>query len=408
MVDEPTTAGFSRHRAGASGAGVLGLGSILFVLGLAIGCVGGPAGTSRPCQDEVPSPRRSTGRLHLEHAENFDVRYAGGVKWVAIRNGWPGSGFVQRLALVPCGVEAPPEDGETLVVGIPPRRVVTTSTTQLPHLVSLGVVDRLVGHHGLRYVNTEEVRRRVDEGAVVEVGDGLQVDLETLFSVEPDLVLGFSSGDPRYDLPRPIGELSVPWVLTAAHMEATPLARAEWLKLTALFFDREREAEALFASIAERYEELATLGASVGHRPQVLVGAPFRGVWHVPGGGSYVARYVADAGGAYLWADDSSTGSRPVDLEAALVRAAAAEVWLDPSQWQALVDGRRADRRFAKLPAWRARRVYQHDARRNATGGDDFWETGTLRPDLVLADILAILHPELVPEHRLVFYRRLE
>lgn len=39
-------------------------------------------------------------------------------------------------------------------------------------------------------------------------------------------------------------------------------------------------------------------------------------------------------------------------------------------------------------------------------GGNDYYERGIARPDLVLAALLAILHPQLEPGHEFVFYRR--
>ena len=40
-------------------------------------------------------------------------------------------------------------------------------------------------------------------------------------------------------------------------------------------------------------------------------------------------------------------------------------------------------------------------------GGNDFWESSVVHPDLVLRDLVKILHPELVDEP-FVYYRRIE
>ena len=52
------------------------------------------------------------------------------------------------------------------------------------------------------------------------------------------------------------------------------------------------------------------------------------GTWYVPGGQSYVARVIADAGGRYVWADDPHAGSVPMELERMLQRCADADVWV--------------------------------------------------------------------------------
>ena len=87
-------------------------------------------------------------------------------------------------------------------------------------------------------------------------------------------------------------------------------------------------------------------------------------------------------------------------------RGLGADVWIHPYGWHTLADGVRADERMADFAAWKSGRVYNNDARINRDGGNDYWETGSLRPDLILADLIEILHPELI-EHELVFHRKL-
>ena len=43
----------------------------------------------------------------------------------------------------------------------------------------------------------------------------------------------------------------------------------------------------------------------------------------------------------------------------------------------------------------------------NANGGSDYFETGVTNPDLILADLVKIFHPDLLPDHELYFYRQL-
>jgi iron complex transport system substrate-binding protein len=273
--------------------------------------------------------------------------------------------------------------------------------------VSLGLVDRLVGHDRFDYVSSPEVRERINSGAMIEVGDGVRLNIEILIDLDPDLVFAFSIGNPELDILGILREARIPFVVDAAYMESSPLARAEWIKYTALHFNKEAEAQHLFEDISSRYQELVRLGKSAEKRPTVLAGAPFRGTWHVPGGASFQARFLADAGGDYLWSEDSSTGSIPLDFEAVYGRALHADLWLNPSDWRSLADGRRREERMADFSAFQAGSVFNNDRRLNERGGNDYWESGSLRPDIVLADLIKILHPQLLPNHELVFYRRL-
>jgi iron complex transport system substrate-binding protein len=128
----------------------------------------------------------------------------------------------------------------------------------------------------------------------------------------------------------------------------------------------------------------------------------------MPGGNSYAAKLLADAGAAYLWADDTSTGSMQLSFEEVLDRARDADIWVNPGSWKSLGEGLAQDERFAQFAAFQNGKVFNNNKRLNANGGNDYWETGVTNPDLVLADLIAIFHPELLPDHELFFYRRLE
>jgi iron complex transport system substrate-binding protein len=385
----------------------------------AIGLLGCGAGSAPPhveradddasCVDPLAAVEIAPAdRAALRYAQNFEIDYDGAVKRVTVRNPWRGAAADLALEhlLVPCGTPPPEASNGEAVLTIPVSRVATTSTTQLSHLVALDLVDRLAGHNRLDFATSPEVRGRIAAGQVAEIGDSVRLDIESLLALHPDLVLASSIGNPELDVFAMLDRSGLPYAVDAAWTEATPLGRAEWLKFTAAFFNREAEANRRFAEIAARYEELAALARSVRHRPTVLVGTPFQGTWHVSGGAAYQARLIADAGGAYLWADDPTTGAIPLDFETVYGRGLDADVWIHPYGWSSLAEGVRMDERMADFAAFREGRVWNNDRRTNGRGGNDYWETGSLRPDLILADLIEILHPELI-EHELVFHRRL-
>ena len=157
------------------------------------------------------------------------------------------------------------------------------------------------------------------------------------------------------------------------------------------------------------YAKMAELAAGVAERPTVLVGIARRESWRVPGGNSYFARYIADAGGAYLWGDDESTGSIPLSMENVFEVASDADIWLaNTGTWFSAGDVLAADERYGSLAAVERGSVYSNNAKVNEWGGNDYWETGVANPDLVLADLIKIFHPELLPEHELIWFHRLQ
>lgn len=128
----------------------------------------------------------------------------------------------------------------------------------------------------------------------------------------------------------------------------------------------------------------------------------------MPGGRSYVARFLADAGAAYLWTDDETTGSIPLDFETVFERAADADFWLNPGSWTSRAEAAAADKRYTQFRAYQTGAMYNNNARLNENGGNDYREGGLANPDVVLADLVKIFHPELLPDHELFYYRKLD
>jgi iron complex transport system substrate-binding protein len=191
-------------------------------------------------------------------------------------------------------------------------------------------------------------------------------------------------------------------------VETTLLGRSEWLKFTAAFLNRDGLAQRRFAQMVERYEAYAARVRDVpaAQKPSVFGGFLHRDVWYVPGGDSYIARLVADAGGVYRWADDAHRASIPLSFEAVFERAGDAEVWFTSGlDWFTRADLRAANERYGAFKAFRDSRVYNHNARLNEHQANDYWESGIVEPDIVLADVIKILHPDRLPDHPLKYYR---
>jgi iron complex transport system substrate-binding protein len=233
------------------------------------------------------------------------------------------------------------------------------------------------------------------------------LNMERLFSLRPDLIMLYGTGNPTYDFHEQLHAAGLPFAINAEYMESTPLGATEWMKFIAAFFDKDAEAERLFAGIASRYEKQAAVARATNTHPTVFTGMDYHGAWYMPGGDSYRARFFADAGARYLWDDDRSQGSVPLTMEAVIGRARQADFWVDVGACRSLTQLVGFDDRYRLVHALQTKRVFNNDARLGPGGGNDFWETGMANPDQVLADLISIFHPELLPGHTRVWYRQL-
>jgi len=83
-----------------------------------------------------------------------------------------------------------------------------------------------------------------------------------------------------------------------------------------------------------------------------------------------------------------------------------ADTWLDPGQAFTKQELLGLDARFADFSAYQNGRIYNSNRRLNATqSGNDYYESGAVYPHRILADLLKILHPELLPSHELFYYQ---
>ena len=348
-------------------------------------------------------------KTELDYAEGFQVEYFNHYKVISVLNPWRNAEVTFQYVLVQCGTPIPDGFEAAQVVEVPVENVVSLSTTNLPHLEKLGMLDRLIAVGRPQVINTPAVREKIEQGEMPGVRKGSSLNFELVLSLDPDLVMTFGTGNPQFDTFPKLMELGIPTGIIAEYMESSPLGQAEWIKFTALFFNREGKAESVFTDIATRYEKRRKIAQNVSNRPTVLTGFNRSGNWSVSGGNSYVAQYLEDAGANYIWAENKSAGSVPLDFEAVYAKGRGADYWLHVSQdWESLEEIIAQDQRYAKFQAVQENQVYNNDARLNANGGNDFWESGMVNPDVVLADLIKILHPELLPEHELVYYRKLE
>jgi iron complex transport system substrate-binding protein len=376
------------------------------------------------CRDaeRTPEARPAQAAGHavavpLAHAVVFALDDRGDTTIVTVRKPWQGAqaDFTYILTprngtasdSVPGALPAWASGPNTSIVPVPVRRAITMTTTNLRDLESIGALDALVGLGGSRYVCSPEIRARLGSGRIRDVGSDMNLDVEAVVSLKPDLLFTYVVGKASDGGLAKLAETGVPVAIEGSYMEESPLGRAEWIKFTAAFFGRRAAADSAFAKVDSAYRALAALARTAKRRPTVVVGAPFGGAWWMASGRTYVGRILADAGGDFLWASDTTRGSLNLDMEAVLGRASEAEFWINAGDWKDLADAKRKDPRNALFKAWKDGRVYVNDAIRCEEGGRDFYESGAARPDWILADLIAILHPELLPDHKLRWYRRL-
>ena len=348
-------------------------------------------------------------KLTVEYASGFDVEYHGNYKVITVTNPWQGAQESFRYVLVQCGTPAP-QDVEGTVIEVPVGNIIAMSTTYLPTLEDLGLIDRLIGLDSYMWTTNTAVRARIAAGDIAEIGGGAGVNVELTLDLDPALVMTYGIGLADFDTHPVLLEAGIPVALNGDFVEQNPLGRAEWMKFIALFFNREADAAAQFEDIATEYRAVAELTTALTERPAVLLGSVYNGTWYVAGGESYMAKMLADAGAAYLWSGVGNVGALPLDFESVYAVAGEVDFWLNPdnSFWFSAADVLESDPRYGDFAPLKRGQLFNNNAKVNEHGGNAYYEEGAAHPERVLKDLVKILHPQLLPDHELSFYRQVQ
>ena len=317
----------------------------------------------------------------LEFSENLKIGKLCGEDYAEIRS------IVGRDTLI-----------KRFKLGEPLKRVVALSSAQVGYMLRLGLRDRIVAVGEGKYLVDSVLYARVAAGEVAEVGNGPTLSLEKLMAAKPDLVFDFATGGGMDDYER-IGAIGLSLMLTSEWQERTPLAKAEWIKLFGRLFGVQALADSIFEQSKSVYNTardpstspiaLRASGSAQDDNkacPRVLVGMSYGGVWHAPGGNSFTARLIKDAGGCYLWAADTNQELQ-FSLEEILQVADSADVWVNPGMFATPEDLIAAEPRVKFIRAFKEKRVYQNDGIKGAGGGNDFFESAVAYPAETLINL---------------------
>ncbi|MEL6407015.1 MAG: ABC transporter substrate-binding protein [Chloroflexota bacterium] len=352
-------------------------------------------------------------KVEITDAENFAVEYFNNYKVVTVTDAFDGADPFTYV-LVQCGTPAPETEefpDETQFLEVPTGDFIAMSTTQLPHLTDLDLLDKLVGLDSALFVSSPEVVELIEAGELVEVGSGSDVNIELVLETEPDIVMTYGF-DPASDAHPILIEAGIFTALNSEWRESTPLARAEWIKYTALFYNAEAAATETYDDISSAYEEVRELAASVpeDERPTVLWNtfSIFSEAWLIPGPETYAGVLTQDAGGQIALGEEAPDGSAFLGFEPVYDGALEADVWITNLFGVTTLEGLLAqDERYADFSAVQEGTVWNNSLDTNENGGNNYFELGVTNPHLILQDLVAIFHPELLPEHEFNFFQPL-
>ncbi len=340
--------------------------------------------------------------MRMEYSELLTIVSCDGYTTVDVANPWRKGAVLHRYVLVDKTSDADTKAlPEGTVVRIPLERSVAFSSVHAALLRTLGREEAVAGMADVIYLTDERLIDRIRQSLIADIGMAANPDIESLIDLSPDalLVSPFENSGGYGKLE----QMGMPLIECADYMETSPLGRAEWMRFYGLLYGAGAEADSLFAAVDSSYNALKARAAAETARPTVMMDKMTGSTWYVPGGRSTIGRMLADAALDYTFASDPSSGSLALSFESVLDRCGEADVWLfrhssaTPMIYPTLLSEHRG---YAQMRPFRERRCYGCN-----TGRNRFFEETPFRPDLLLADLIAIGHPEAIPNHSLRYFK---
>ena len=351
----------------------------------------------------------------LKYAQGFNIKTYKNFKVLEISKPWKGSEKTYRFALIS---DTKNMKAETLieklsktslydgVIKTPLESIVITSTTHIPALELLNVQDKLVGFPGMDYVSSKSVRTLIDNGKVKELGKNEGLNTEIVLELNPNAVItfGIEGVNKAAEI---IQKANIPLIYNGEWIEDSPLAKAEWIKMFGVLFNKEKEAEQIFDTIEKEYLDAKLIAESVNSKPTVLSGAIYNSIWYLPNGKSPEAQLLRDANTNYLWKNTDDEGSLELSFESVFEKGQAADIWISPSYYGSYSDLEAANTLYKEFEAFKNKSIYSFVNTKGYTGGILYYELGVARPDLVLKDLIKLAHPTLMSDYQFTFFKPL-
>lgn len=333
--------------------------------------------------------------IPLQHATHFRVEEAPFGYVATIFAGKTEQDVSFKYALVRDDSDNLPDDAQK--IKIPITRVGTNSGTLFGFLGLLGEMEKIVATCDAKYIFSDKIRDKVQSGEIISLGSSFEMNGEHILIAHPDVLFLSDLRDNPHSNACPIVH-NFEWKETSA------LARTEWIKFFSLFFDKYTLADSIFQSIERRYTALKQLTDTISNRPTVISAGNYGETWYMTGGEGFMSKMYEDAGGDYLLAD-TMVPTVTCGTEWLLTQYADADYWMNCGTTRL----EELDPRLHQMKSYKSGNVYHFQKRERRVENmniSDFYESAVAQPDVVLEDLISVLHPALLPHHETIYLGR--
>lgn len=340
----------------------------------------------------------------IRYAQGFKIDYYEEYTRVIINNPWQENREIYRAYyLVKTDSIEIPEEG--IKVKVPLTSISVNTFSYFEFLSLLGELDKVTGVTDGSRIYNPEILNKISEGQIIDLGDPFNPNIEKTIALSPQAVINSAYAQlDNYSLR--LTQAGLPIIYSLEWMENNPLARAEWIKMIAAFFEKGALADTLFNNIEERYLAVREIAYEPDTRKKVMTGDIFQGTWYVPGGDSFNAALFRDAGLKYIYENNNMSGSIGLDIESVLTQFGESDIWFG-CEADRYSDLAAKDSKYMLLKPYKEKQIFNNHNRTTKTGGNDYFESSIAHPDLILSDIVKAAYPEKLHNYSFTYIRPL-
>lgn len=359
------------------------------------------------CKNESKPNVTISAKNEVRYAKGFSIQNYDGYSVVKVKNPWPKATKTYTYILKEKNGIVPDSLKQNLIIPVPIKTIVVTSTTHIPSLELLDEVNTLIGFPHCDYISSEKVRARIDTGNIKELGNNQDLNTEVLLDMQPNVIIGYGIDNKNPTLDN-LQKSGLKVMLNGDWNEENALGKAEWIKFFGTLYGKQKQATAHFTKIEKDFLKTIKIAKMAKTTPSILAGDMFEDRWYLPRGTSWGSLLLKQANGNYLWQKTSGTGSLSLSFETVFEKAKNADVWITSGQFSSLKEMTNSIPHYAEFNAFKNKNVYSFSGKKGKTGGILYYELAPNRPDLVLKDLVKILHPELLQSYEPFFFEKLK
>ncbi len=351
----------------------------------------------------IDSDTTVLAKMQIKYAKGFSVYYYKNYKKITVYNPWKNDQiFYEYIIVSDTSLLKQNQENKFYISTKKLENIAQLSSTQINMFQELGLLDRIKAVSTLSFLYNNTIIDKINKEQIIELGNDQNLNIEKCITQNFDAI--FTTGwDKLNENYKKLIEQQIPVIFSFDWQEESPLGRAEWIKFISVFFNKEKIAENYFNNIEKKYIELQKIAKTSKNKPAVFNGYAINGTWYVAGSESYLVCLFNDANAQYIFSYNNSKGSVPLSIETVFAKAKNADFWVVTAGNDFLL----SDNRYNMFKAKTNKNIYSNNNRINSFGGNDYWESAVIHPELQLQDFINIFHKNLLSDTNLIYHKKI-